>query len=50
MLEERLELLENTLENPAATGVTGQVLLAGAGYTPQLNVTPQADWIFSLQS
>lgn len=25
MLEERLELLENTLENPAATGVEGQI-------------------------
>lgn len=26
MLEERLELLENTLENPAATGVEGQIV------------------------
>ena len=26
MLEERLELLENTLENPAATGVEGRIV------------------------
>ena len=44
----RLELLENTLENPAAMGVTGQELLLSAGYTPQLNVPAQTTWNFNL--
>lgn len=33
MLEERIELLENTLENPAATGVTGTSVRLSKDYT-----------------